>query len=267
MLEIDFALDMRQLQCAGRVLQGGLRAHDLREALETCRAVGEELGEVRELSDGVYKGRDVEAEHQKVRVIELAFHDEIAAHRDDRDGKKAHEQLHRAHENTHLAVEALFGDLECAVGAAEFLKLQVFVREGLRRAHAGQARFNVGVDVPNALLDLARGLPHLLAPQQNGHKEDRKNHADDKRQAPFGSEHDDERAGDRNKRDEEVLRAVVGKLGDFKKVACKPAHELAGAVLVKVVEAELLHMAEESFSDVGLDADAERVAPVGDNVI
>ena len=62
MLEIDFALDMRQLQCAGRVLQGGLRAHDLREALKACRAVGKELGEVRELSDGVYKGRDVEAE-------------------------------------------------------------------------------------------------------------------------------------------------------------------------------------------------------------
>ena len=60
---------------------------------------------------------------------------------------------------------------------------------------------------------------------------------------------------------------MVGKLGDFKKVAREPAHELAGAVLVKVVEAELLHMAEESFSDVGLDADAECVAPVGDNVI
>ena len=116
-------------------------------------------------------------------------------------------------------MEALFGNLECAVGAAEFLKLQVFVREGLRRAHAGKARLDVGVDVSHALLDLARGLLHLLAPQQNGRKEDRKNHADDKRQAPFGSEHDDERAGDRNKRDEEVLRAVVGKLGDFKKIA------------------------------------------------
>ena len=219
MLQIDFALDVRQLQCTGRVLQGRFGAHDLREALKACRAVGEKLGEVRELSDGVYKGRDVEAEHQKIRVIELVFHDEVAAHRDDCDGKKAHEQLHRAHENTHLAVEALFGDLECAVGAAEFLKLQVFVREGLRRAHAGQARLDVGVDVPNALLDLARGLPHLLAPQQNGRKEDRKNHADDKRQAPFGSEHDDERAGDRDERDEKVLRAVVGKLGDFKKIA------------------------------------------------
>ena len=266
-LEIDFALDMRQLQCAGRVLQGRFGAHDLREALESRRAVGEKLGEVRELSDGVYKGRDVEAEHQKIRVIELIFHDEVAAHRDDCDGKKAHEQLHGAHENTHFAVEALFGDLECVVGAAELFALERFVRKGLRRAHAGKARLDVGVDVPNALLDLARGLPHLFAPQQNGRKEDRKNHADDKRQPPFGAEHDDERAGDRNERDEKVLRAVVGKLGDFKKVAREPAHELAGAVLVKVVEAELLHMAEESFSDVGLDADAECVAPVGDNVI
>ena len=164
-------------------------------------------------------------------------------------------------------MEALFGNLECVVGAAEFFALERFVCKSLRRAHAGKARLDVGVDVSHALLDLARGLLHLLAPQQNGRKEDRKNHADDKRQAPFGSEHDDERAGDRDERDEKVLRAVVGKLGDFKKIAREPAHELARAVLIKIVEAELLHVAEESFSDVGLDADAKRVAPVGDNVI
>ena len=116
-------------------------------------------------------------------------------------------------------MEALFGDLECVVGAAEFFALEPFVCKSLRRAHAGKARLDVGVDVPNALLDLARGLPHLFVPQQNGHKKDRQDHADDKRQAPFGSEHDDERAGDRDERDEKVLRAVVGKLGDFKKIA------------------------------------------------
>ena len=107
----------------------------------------------------------------------------------------------------------------------------VLVREGLGRAHAGEAGFNVGVDVPNALLDLARGLAAsaCAAAGWSTRKIGRITQTTSARRHS-DREHDDERAGDRDKRDEEVLRAVVGQLGDLKKVACKPAHELAGAV-------------------------------------
>ena len=42
---------------------------------------------------------------------------------------------------------------------------------------------------------------------------------------------------------------------------------MAGAVAVVKVEAKRLHVAKERLPDVGLDADAERMAPVGDNII
>ena len=55
--------------------------------------------------------------------------------------------------------------------------------------------------------------------------------------------------------------------GDLKQIRRHPAHELAGAVAVKKLEAQLLHMAEERRADIGLHADAERMAPVGDDKV
>ena len=164
-------------------------------------------------------------------------------------------------------MKALFGDLEGLVRAAEFFALEVFVCKRLGRAHTGQARLNVGVDVAHALLDLPRRLPHLPSSRQRRHKEHRQDDAHDEGQTPFCAEHDDERTYDRDERDKQVLGAVVGKLGDLKKIAREPAHELAGAVFVEIVKAQRLHMAEQRLADIGLDADAEGVAPVGDDEI
>ena len=60
---------------------------------------------------------------------------------------------------------------------------------------------------------------------------------------------------------------MVGKLGDLKQVAREPAHKLAGAVVVKKVEAQLLHVCKERLANVGLDADAERVTPQADHIV
>ena len=164
-------------------------------------------------------------------------------------------------------MEALFGGFEGCVGAAEFFGLQRLVCKCLCRAHAGKARLHIRVDVPHALFDFARSRAHLPPARQHSYEKYRQQDAHDQRQPPLGAEHDDQGAHNRHKRDEKILRTVVGKLGDFKQVACQAAHELTGAVLVIVVEAQLLHVAEQRFADVRLDADAERVPPVGDDIV
>ena len=60
---------------------------------------------------------------------------------------------------------------------------------------------------------------------------------------------------------------MVGKLGDLKEVGRHAAHQLAGAVAVEELKPQLLHMAEQGRADIGLHADAEGVAPVGDDEI
>ena len=60
---------------------------------------------------------------------------------------------------------------------------------------------------------------------------------------------------------------MVRQLCDLKEVGGQAAHQLAGAVAVVEVEAQLLHVREQRVADIGLNADAERVAPVADDKI
>ena len=59
---------------------------------------------------------------------------------------------------------------------------------------------------------------------------------------------------------------MVSQLRNVKEVGGKSAHELTGSVAVKVVEGELLHMAEQIPPDIRLYQDAKGVAPVADDV-
>ena len=56
---------------------------------------------------------------------------------------------------------------------------------------------------------------------------------------------------------------MVGQLRQFKQVTGQAAHQLAGAVAVVEVEAQLLNVAVQIAADIRLHADAEGVAPVG----
>ena len=164
-------------------------------------------------------------------------------------------------------MELLLGGLVGVVRAGEFLGLHRLVGEGLGRADAGKRGFDVGVDDRRLFLDAAGGRPHGLAAREAHKDEHRDHHGHDQRQPPFDRRHDGQRADDGHERDEQVLRPVVGKLGDLKQIRRHPAHELAGPVAVKKLEAQLLHMAEERRADIGLHADAERMAPVGDDKV
>jgi len=266
-LHVNASLGLAQVARVRRVPEGRLRAHDLREALKARGAVGKQLGEVGELADGVHEGRDIEREGDEVDIVELLFHDEQAAHRDDRDREDAHEKLHERHEDAHFLVEHPLGGLEGLVGGVELLLLQLLVGERLGRAHAREARLNVGVDGAGPLLDAAGAVAHLAAARHDDVGEHRHDDAHDERQPPLDRKHGDERARDCDERNEQILRPVVGQLRNLEQVAREAADQLARAVAVEEVEAQLLHVVEERLADVGLDADAEGVSPERDDVV
>ena len=164
-------------------------------------------------------------------------------------------------------MEHFLGGLVNVIRAVEFLLLDVLVGKRLGRADAGQGGFNVGVDRAGLFLHAAGGLAHRLAARDNDGNEHRDHDRHDQRQPPFDRRHDGQRADDGHERDEQILRPVVGKLGDLKEVGRHAAHELAGAVAVEKLKAQLLHVAEQGRADIGLHADAEGMAPVGDDEI
>ena len=263
----DLTVHLRQFDCIRRVVQFRRGAHDLQKTIKACRAVGEQFREVCQLADGVDKGRDIERERQKIDRIHLPLHDEQAAHSHDGHGQGACEKLHHGHENAHFPVEHLLGGLVNVVRAVEFFFLDVLVGECLGRADAGEGRFDVGVDRAGLFLHAAGGLAHRLAARDDDRDKHRDHDRHDQRQPPFDRRHDGQRADDGHKRDEQILRPVVGKLGDLKEVGRHAAHQLAGAVAVEELKPQLLHMAEQGRADISLHADAKGVAPVGDDEI
>ena len=164
-------------------------------------------------------------------------------------------------------MEAALGGFEHLVGLVEALLLLRLVGERLGGADAGQAGLDGGVDGAGLLLGGAGRIAHLTAAAHGRPQQHRHQHQQHQRQLPPHGEHHRQRAEDGDEGDEQVLRPVVGQLRQLEQVAGQAAHELAGAVLVVEVEAQLLHMVVQVAADVRLHPDAEGVSPVGHHEI
>ncbi len=263
----DLTVHLRQFDCIRRVVQLRRGAHDLQKALKACRAVGKQLRKVRKLADGVDKGRDIERERQKIDGVHLPLHDEQAAHSHDGHGQGACKNSITAMKIPISRWNIFLGGLVNVVRAVEFFLLNVLVGECLGRANAGEGGFDVSVDRASLFLHAAGGLAHRLTARDNDRNEHRDHDRHDQCQPPLDCCHDSQRTHDGHERDEQVLRPVVGKFGDLKEVGRHAAHQLAGAVAVEKLKAQLLHMAEQGRADISLYTDAKGVAPVGDNEI
>ena len=267
MVHVDAPPDLSQGLGVGRVLQVGLRAHQLQEAAEARGAVGEELREGCKPPDRVYKGGDIKAEGDEVHGVQLPSHDKEAAHGNDRRREEAEEKLHHGIEAAHGLVELPLGGLVDIVGGVEFLQLLRLVGKGLCGAHPGDAGLHPGVDDGGLLLHLAGGLAHGAAAAPDHQEEHRQDGGDDESQPPLDAEHDDKGPHDGDAGDKNVLRSVVGQLRNLKELAGEAAHEGAGTVAVKVPEVQLLHVPEEVPADIGLHQDTKGVAPVADDIL
>ena len=256
------ALHLRQLHGVGGVLNGGLRGHQLDEPVQARKAVGEHLGEVGQLPDGADEGGDIQAEGDQIDIVQPVLHNQPAACGDHRHGQQADEQLHAGVEKAHFLVEIALGGFEHLVGPVEPPLLLGLVGEGLGGADTGEAGLDLGIDGTGFLLGGPGGLGHLAAAIQHHQQEHGDDAAHHQGQPPLDGEHHRQRPHNGDKRDEQVLRPVVGQLRQLKQVRGQAAHQLAGAVFIVKVKAQVLHMGEQVPADIGLHQDAEGVAPV-----
>ena len=262
-----FALHIPQLPGVRGILDGRLGAHDLYKAVQAREAVGKQLREIGQLAHGRHKGGDIQAERNQIPVIQLAFHDHIAAQGNDDHIHAGEEEFHRAVEQSHGLVEFPLGGLELVVGRVEAGAFHRLVGKGLGGADAGQAGLDLRIDVGHLLLDPHRDPAHPPAHGENHRQEHGDHSRHHQRQLPADGGHHDQRAEDGNGGGEQVLRPVMGQLRQLKQVGGQPAHQLAGAVIIIKIKAHLLQMAEQVPADIRLHPDAEGVAIIADNVI
>lgn len=149
----------------------------------------------------------------------------------------------------------------------EFVDLLFLVGKGARRADAGERRLDADVDGGSLLLLAARGCRHLAAARHDDRDEHRQDARHDQCEPPLDGKQDGERADDRQRRNEKILWAVVGKLRDLEEIARQPAHELAVRLWSKKLTSQLLHVREKVAADVRLHQNAECVSPVGNDIV
>ena len=263
----DFALHVFQGHRVRRVLDRRLGAHDLHKPVQSRKAVGQQLGEAGELAQGGDKGGDVQAEGHQVPVVQLVFHNHIAADGNDHHVHAGEEEFHGAVEHTHGPVEFPLGGFELVVGRAKPGIFQCLVAEGLGGADAGEAGLDLRINVAHLLFDLHRGPAHS-APHGEHHNEEngdqRRHHQG---QLPADGGHDDQRADDGDHRGQQILRAVVGQLRQLEQVGGQAAHQLPRAVGIVKIKAHFLQMPEQISADIRLYPNAEGVAVIADDVV
>ena len=164
-------------------------------------------------------------------------------------------------------MEAALGGLELLVSPVKALLLDALIGKGLGGTDTAQARLDLGVDCACPLLGKVGGAVHAVAPQDQQQEEQGEDHQHNKGHAPLDGEHDRHSADNGHKGNEQILRAVVGKLRHLEKVGGKAAHKLTCAVLIVEIKAQRLHMVIEVAANVRLYADAEGVTPKADNIV
>ena len=263
----DVALCRPHLPGVRGVLDGGLHPHQLHEALEARHAVEELLHKGGQLAHRGQEGGDIQGEGDQINEIHLTPHDEPAARRHGEHIHDGQGELQPAVINGHGLVIIPLGPLELLIGGLKLLVLLILTGEGLGGAHPGDGGLQLSVDARHGLLLPHGGRHHPPALDDGEHHENGHHGKDNEGQLPLDGGHHAERADESDRRDEQILRSVVGQLGDLKQVVGGPAHELAGAVLVVKGEGQVLHVAEQVPADIRLDAHAHHVPPVGDDEV
>ena len=143
----------------------------------------------------------------------------------------------------------------------------LLVGKGLGRPDTGQAAFNLLVDMANLFLGRGRGTAHPLAHGHNHRQEHRNGQRHHQRQLPPDGDHHNQCAADGQHRGQQIFRAMVGQLRQFKQITGQTGHQLAGSVLIIEVEAQFLHVGKQILADIRFHTDAKGMAVVGHNEI
>ena len=267
MIHVDVTLHVLKRKRALAVLKLRLRPHQLHKSVEPRRTVCNHLRCVRKLPDGAHKGRDIQAEGNQVDDIQLALHNEGAAHCDHRHGQHAEEKFHRRIELRHGAVKAEFCPAIALIRLFELLQLLRLIGKGLRRPDSGKLRLKFRVDRGNRHLHLARCIPHVKPAEHHNRKKDRQHQRKNQGKSPLNPEHENQCAKDGHRRNKQVLRRVMRHLRHVKKICRQAAHQLPHAVVIEEAVIQFLDVPEQISPDVRLDPRPEVMPPVADNVI
>ncbi|CCX42867.1 unknown [Clostridium sp. CAG:1024] len=264
-VKTNLASDVFERLCVRRVLDVRFDVHDLAEAGKARHAEQIHLRKVREPLDRRCKRGHIQRKRQQQHGFERARVDQIAAHRQHDEIEHADEELRTAVEPCHIAIKIVLRMNKARVALLKLVELVRLVRERLRHAHAGDAGLDIRIDLRDALLDLQRALAHPNAHPHHIGQHDGQHAEQCERQPPLNAEHDDERAENRQRGNDHVLRSVMRELRHVEQVVRCAGKQLARPHLIEKAELQLLDVRKNIPANIRLHAHAEQMAPVVDD--
>ena len=164
-------------------------------------------------------------------------------------------------------MEGPLGGFINRVGGIEPGNFHLLIAKGLGSADAGKTGLDFRIDVSRFLLHPYRNSGKVRSHSHNHRNENGHQNSHHQSKLPSDGRHNDQRADDRHRRSQQVLRAVVGKLRQLKQIRSQAAHQLARAVFIVKIVTQLLHMPKQICPDIRLYPDAEGVAKITNNVV
>ena len=266
-LILDLTTDRSHFFCIRPILYARLGTHDLKKTADARGALHVHLGK---LSQPLYRRDEsghIKGKGDQVHIVHLSAHDQYAAHGNNDHLNDAGGKLHSAHIQAHGLVILHLGAAKQLVCLVELIALLLLVGKGLGGADTGDAALYGGRYLSGLFLYLHIGVLHSLSLGQSEPEAKGERHRDHQGKPPLNGEHYSDGTDNGQRADHHILRPVVGKLGDFKKVAGDSAHQHAGAVLIVKAAGQVLHMGEDIPPHIGFHQNAHPVSHNGDHVI
>ena len=162
----------------------------------------------------------------------------------------------------HQPVGLQLGAAILRVVGGEQAALVLLVGERLHHAHAAHVLLHPGVERAHLAKQRAEVLRHAVAITGGDHRHHGGDHRGQQRQLHVDEEHQRERPGERHDRDEKVFRAMMRHFTNVLQVLGDVGDQVARLAVVEERERELLQVVERPPAHLGLDVDAEVVAPI-----
>ena len=249
-VERDFAPDIRQHLRVRRVHNLRRGVHDFKETVDASHAALELLGEFNDAADGVQQHVRIQQIRHEVRRAEPTCLDEQCTADDDHDVHQPVKNAVRRAELRHHAVRLRLEVQELRVAVGELLFLDFLIRERLHHADAQQRIFHLRVDFTHLLVALLENPPHLGVEALGEVEHERQHSEHHQRHGDIHRAEDDEGHENLHACNQEFLRAVMRKLGDFKQVGRDARHNLPDFRVRVVAEGQLLQVVEDVVAHI-----------------
>ena len=239
------------------------RFHHIQETTETGKAFLHHFHKFHQDLDRADEDSDIQGIHGKIPGLHFTLGDQITTVNQSHQIHHTLEKQVGAHETTHTVVIITLGNKECFVALFKFFPLNVLICKRLHHADSGKGILKTGIHIADLTPVFHEGFLHfcILAEGKNEHHD----HQDDQRQCQLfvDKEQEDKSADDLYQGDKKILRSMMGKLGNVKKVTDQLTHHLAGIVPAVIGKGQLLIMVKKLPAHVTLHVCAHHMSLIG----